>query len=208
MPLPATVDPSFERLLRIYRDTPIEFPHLKPVTFAQWAKESGWGQSNLAKKFRNFGGAKWRTYMAPYAVAVTYAAHDGITQYCHFHSETDWIKGYWARFDLEPAYRGWRDHTKNETTFLNYVGPIWLGMGTAAGDAYVRDVIRIRDDWKFAEEFQVIYDENALLDWNDLRVRFGLSRLDGVRGPEPEPAPAPKDRTAEVRPVIPEISGG
>lgn len=219
MPLPATVDPGFETLLRIYRDTPVDFPQLKPVTFSQWAKESGWGRSNLAKKFKNYGGAKWRTYMAPYATPVTYSAWDGISQYCHFGSQTDWIKGYWARFDLEPAYKGWRKHTENEATFMRFVGPIWLGMGTKAGDDYVRDVIRIRDDWKFTTEFQ--YDNqddskdtyaHALLDWDDLRDHFGLPRISGLRGTEVLAEPAREDRKVKPapkdKPVDTQISGG
>lgn len=174
MPLPTTAAPTFTALQTEYQKRSIEFPQLKAVTFAQWAKESGWGGSDLAKIHRNYGGAKWRAYMNPYAKPVSYKAHDGETLYCSFNSLPDWIDGFWARFDLEAAYAGWRNHTKNGATFMKFVGPIWLGMGTKAGDNYVRDVIRIHDQYKFADEFmsQVFEDENALLDWDDLRRLF------------------------------------
>ena len=172
MGLPSTVDPSFVRLVKVYQSAKIEFPHLKPITLAQWAKESGWGKSNLASKFNNFAGAKWRTYMKPYATSVKYAAWDGSSQYCYFASLPDFIGGYWARFDLEPAYMGWRDHTKTPNDFLSFIGPIWLGMGVDAGIAYVRDVTRIEEQWKFTDDFRSAENETEYVDLATLRRRF------------------------------------
>jgi hypothetical protein len=182
MSLPTTTHKNFRALHQAYQTAEIEFPQLKGVSFAQWAKECGWGQSNLAIKFKNYGGAKWRTYMAPYAKPVKYAAHDGITQYCHFPDDEKWIAGYWARFDLEPSYKGWRKHTKNRATFMAFIGPIWLGMGQLKGDDYVRDVVRIHDQYKFADDFKETLDENSLLDWDDLRRRLGGLGVSGLRG--------------------------
>lgn len=154
MDLPKTAHQGFRTLGGVYMANAIEFPDLKAVSFAQWALESGWGRSSLASKFNNYGGAKWRTYMAPYAKSVAYTAHDGRTDYCRFANHTMWIEGYWARFDLEPAYRGWRKHTSTPQTFLNFIGPIWLGMGATKGLAYVRLVNEIETTWKFAKQFE------------------------------------------------------
>jgi N-acetylmuramoyl-L-alanine amidase len=140
MPLPKTVHSGFRDLVSVYKRTPIEFPHLKRVSTAQWALESGWGKSNLAIDHYNFGGAKWRSYMKPYGWAVSYEAHDGEVEYCHFQTFEKWIAGYWARFDLEPAYKGWRKHTGTGDQFIRYIGPTWVGTGEAK---YVRDVLRI-----------------------------------------------------------------
>lgn len=144
--LPDTATGNFRLLATEYADHPIEFPHLKAVTLAQWAKESGWGTSRLAAQYLNYAGAKWREYMRDYATPIMYAAHDGKTRYCEFRSHAHFIDGYWARLDIEPAYEGWRDHTETPESFIAFVGPIWVTgerEPSAAGDRYVEDVLRI-----------------------------------------------------------------
>ena len=140
--LPATVAQNFVTLTQVYMELPIEFPHLKAVTLAQWAEESGWGKSDLAKRHMNYGGAKWREYMREFAAPVMYAAHDDKTRYCSFASHEMYIRAYWARLDLEPAYEGWRDHTDTPESFLGFIGPIWFGV-PGGEDAYVRRVLAI-----------------------------------------------------------------
>lgn len=142
--LPSTAAPTFVELTRVYMELPIEFPHLKGVTLAQWAEESGWGNSRLAQQYFNFGGAKWREYMRPYAAPVMYGAHDGKTRYCWFGSHERYITAYWAKLDLEPAYAGWRDHTQDAESFIRAIGPAWFGV-PGEEEAYVRRVLTILD---------------------------------------------------------------
>lgn len=160
MSLPLTASQKFVDLMKVYKRTAIEFPHLKAITYAQWGLESGWGMSGLAQKYNNFGGAKWRPYMAPYGTSVVYNAHDGRTPYTNFTDLEAWVKGYWARFDLENMYKGWRGHTATPKDFLGYIGPIWLGLGDDAGRVYIRDVTLIHDKWSFAAEFKDKSDED------------------------------------------------
>jgi hypothetical protein len=141
MPLPVTATPQFKSLLETYRRAQIAHPHLKLVTAAQWALESGWGTSNLAKAHRNYAGMKWRTYMGNWAEPTTYTAHDGRTTYCHFASDIDFIVGFWGRLDVEPAYRGWRNHVTTPEQFFSFIGPIWVGTGAEGEARYVRVVL-------------------------------------------------------------------
>ena len=153
MPLPSNAHPVFVKLLKEYKNHEIRYPQLKAVTCAQWGLESGWGTSGLAKHHFNFGGAKWRPYMNPWASPVSYKAHDGETIYCEFDTLGDWINGYWGRFIKERAYKGWDTHTKTAENFITFIGPIWLGMGDAKGDEYVLKVLRIMDYYKLEDEF-------------------------------------------------------
>jgi N-acetylmuramoyl-L-alanine amidase len=82
----ATYSEKFKSLVAAYRDDPIEFPQLKPVTIAQWMCESGRGNSKLATDHNNFSGLKWRDEMQGFATPVTYQAHDGTDRYCKFTS--------------------------------------------------------------------------------------------------------------------------
>lgn len=143
MPLPNTATHDFMDLLVAYKARKIEFPHLKQITFAQWALECGWGSTNLARHHKNYGGAKWRKYMEKYAIPVSYEAHDGRTNYCHFETYEDWIDGYWARFDLENMYKGWRNHVSTPEAFIKFIGPIWVGTTPEGKATYVRHVLKI-----------------------------------------------------------------
>jgi hypothetical protein len=110
-------------LIEAYKTADIEFPKLRPVTLAQWILESGWGSSELARTYKNFGGIKWRPAMAGYATKVSYNASDGVDDYCAFKTYPDFIKGYWKFLD-RPPYHGWRDHTDGES-FISFIGPIY-----------------------------------------------------------------------------------
>lgn len=102
----------------------IKYPHLKPVTVAQWALESGRGSSKLATDHLNFGGLKWRKEMQGYATKVWYEAHDGGEYYCNFMSFEAFIKGYW-KFIERPPYIGWESHTATEEDYIEFIGPIY-----------------------------------------------------------------------------------
>lgn len=172
---PNAATDDFKELLKFYQAVQIEFPQLKAISFAQWTLECGWGSTNLASKFHNYGGAKWRPYMNSWASPVNYAAHDGLTQYCKFPSHEMWVYGYWARFDKEPMYRDWRKNTKDSATFLNFIGPIWLGLGKTKGDEYVRHVTRIHDQYGYADLFEPSEKKNAVpifVDGDGLRRLF------------------------------------
>lgn len=170
MTLPKDTTPDFARLLNAYKKAVIDFPQLKAFSFAQWALECGFGTSNLARDHLNFGGAKWRPYMNGWSTPVSYKAHDGETLYCKFPDHQAWINGYWGRFDKEPAYKGWRNHVADGATFMNFIGPIWLGMGKEKGDEYVRKVTSIHDKCKLADIFSE--DPN-----NASRRRYTLAEL-------------------------------
>lgn len=152
---PSTVKKNFTKLADIYASTPIEFPHLKGITLAQWAIESGWGGTGLAQRHNNYAGAKWRKYMAPFGYQVQYQAHDGMEWYTHFHDERMFINGYWARLDLEPMYNGWREHTTTSAAYIKFIGPIWVGTDPVDKARYVRDIIRIHSAWKLDDHFKV-----------------------------------------------------
>ncbi len=120
----ATLSPIFKKLVARYALADIEFPHLKPITLAQWMLESGRGKSELAKEFLNFGGLKWRSEMSPHASKIYYEAHDGGADYCTFESLDKYIHGYW-RFIGRSPYDGWREHTSSGEDFIDFVGPIY-----------------------------------------------------------------------------------
>lgn len=150
---PADTPASFKKLVEDYRGHKIIYPHLKAVTLAQWALESGWGTSRLATGHGNYGGMKWRPYMNAWASPEQYTAHDGRELYCHFPTNGFWIDGYWARLDRNEAYSGWKKHTRDGADFIGFIGPIWVGTGAMAEAQYVRDVLRL--ETIFAKSFEV-----------------------------------------------------
>lgn len=127
-------------------------PGMREALMAQWALESGWGTSDLAKKHLNFGGAKWRDTMKPYATKVSYRAHDGQCDYCHFKTLNDYITGYFHRLDTLGPYDGWRVAAKKGgLSFIGFIGPIWLGLGAKENQEYVakiRHLMEERFGWK------------------------------------------------------------
>lgn len=153
MALPHNVHRVFVDLTAVYRDKPIEFPHLKAITLAQWAIESAWGRTQLAHKFFNFAGMKWIPAMAPFGTPVMYAAHDGRTQYVHFNNLESFIDAYWARLDMVAHYGDWRVWgNRKPADFMKWITPAWL-TGRQAGEplnaserAYLRDTLKITEN--------------------------------------------------------------
>lgn len=146
MNLPKNATAQFVLLVDRVQEHPTEFPELRNTVLAQWALESGWGTSDLARKHFNYAGMKWRDGMYTVAKPVSYLAHDGRTKYCHFENNAMFIEGYWRRLDLINAYDGWRERaTKSANHFINFIGPIWLGLTPEKNQEYVRKVLAIRD---------------------------------------------------------------
>jgi tetratricopeptide (TPR) repeat protein len=142
--------PRFRELLETYRSASVEFPHLKDMTFAQWALESSYGRSPLATMHLNFAGIKWRADMAPIARQVFYKPpHDPQdTEYCGFKELGDFIRGYWHRLDIRSLpyashTGGWRQHAGSASAFIDFVGPIWApegGDNSPLNNGYIRKV--------------------------------------------------------------------
>jgi N-acetylmuramoyl-L-alanine amidase len=128
--------PQFEQLRETYSRTAIEFPHLRAITYAQWALESEFGRSELARRHRNFAGMKWVPDMRKFAREVVYNPQhdpDGRT-YCGFDDLDRFIAGFWHRLDLPSlpyATRdgGWRKHATTADQFIDFIGPIWAPRG-------------------------------------------------------------------------------
>lgn len=127
---------EFEQLREVYARYPLEFPHLRAITYAQWAHESDFGRSELARKHRNFAGMKWVPAMSKFAREVVYnPAHDpdGRT-YCGFDDLEKFIAGFWHRLDLPSLpyatkNGGWRKHAASADQFIDFIGPIWAPRG-------------------------------------------------------------------------------
>ena len=106
-------------------ETPVVFPQLKGIAFAQWALESGFGTSPLGVRHQNFAGMKWRPFMRDLATQQWYDAHDGGDYYCKFDTLEKFVQGYWARLDRHPSYRGWQQHTATPEDFFGFIANIW-----------------------------------------------------------------------------------
>ncbi|MDR2638341.1 MAG: glucosaminidase domain-containing protein [Helicobacteraceae bacterium] len=120
----ANYDDAFLNLAAAYANAPIEHERLKAVTLAMMMLESGRGSSDLAKKFNNFGGLKYRQEMASLAQKIRYNASDGYDYYCEFDSIESFIDGFWAFLDRKP-YEGWRKKAFSEKAFLEFIAPIY-----------------------------------------------------------------------------------
>lgn len=146
------IGPEFLALLKTYRSLDVEYPHLKDVTFSQWALESGYGTSELAVRYKNFAGMKWRNDMSLYAQKVFYKpGHDPKdTAYCGFDTLENFIRGYWHRFDIRSlpyatANGGWRRHVESADAFIGFIGPIWAPSGGDNSLLNVGYVRKVRD---------------------------------------------------------------
>ncbi|MBJ3777470.1 N-acetylmuramoyl-L-alanine amidase [Acuticoccus mangrovi] len=128
-------DEEFFKLVSLLGDRPVEFPTLRPAHVAQWILESDRGLSDLARRFHNFGGMKYRSELAGIALPIAYEAHDGLDTYCAFPDNAAFLEGYFRFLDRSP-YRGWRDHAASPEAFLSFIGPIWAG-----DPAYVTKVL-------------------------------------------------------------------
>lgn len=120
--------------------------HLREMMLAQWAVESGWGNSRLAKEYNNFAGMKWRDFMKEHASKKWYKANDGGSFYCYFATQADFIRGFVHRLDKHPMYAGWREKSTTPEGFIQFVGPIWVGLDVKRNAEYVRKVMRVYND--------------------------------------------------------------
>jgi N-acetylmuramoyl-L-alanine amidase len=145
--LPLTASPNFVTLAQLYRDYDIAFPKLKGVTLAQWALESGWGSTRLAKQFHNYGGMKWGSVDHMFGEPAMY----GGQKYTGFSSPTMFIEGYWNRIMISPAWATWQDHMDSPEDFITFITPEWLNGRKADGSLaaserkYIHDVLDIRN---------------------------------------------------------------
>lgn len=123
-------------------------PDMAPILAAQWALESGWGTSKLARQHLNYAGMKWRDIMKPYAKPVTYTDWQGKTEkYCKFNSNRDYVLGYFHRLDKLGPYDGWRARAeKGGTDFIKFIGPIWLGMSPEQNQEYIVKVLALAEN--------------------------------------------------------------
>jgi len=184
--------PDFVSLAELYAKTDIEFPSLKTITLAQWALESGWGESDLAKLHMNFAGMKANFKVQEIldqvpAEKVSYMAHDGRDFYLRFPNEAGFIKGFWM-FMERPPYAGWRAHaSKSPEDFMRFIGAKWAGKPD-----YAEAVIQIKN-----------------------RLEAGRTECVGLPGNSgainaaviPDDAPMFRQMVAEFEPLLPEMVG-
>jgi uncharacterized FlgJ-related protein len=143
--LPNTAHDGFKELLTAVACTEIEYPALKGIVAAQWALESGWGKSRLAVEHKNFGGLKWRPYMAECnAVPVRHKAWDGGDTYARFTSASDFIDAYWRRFDEISVYDGWTAAAEDgPEAFIRFIARHYLAGNPRTREIYVKNIMSI-----------------------------------------------------------------
>jgi hypothetical protein len=107
----------WDKLVSEYARYDLKHPSLRLVTLAQWALESAFGQSGLAREHLNFSGLKYRKRMEGFATPVDYRAHDGEDVYCRFESLEAFIRGYW-RFVESGPYEGWEDRSEDPLGYI------------------------------------------------------------------------------------------
>jgi uncharacterized FlgJ-related protein/N-acetylmuramoyl-L-alanine amidase len=169
--------PEFRELWSSYQSTPLELPglssavadRLKMITLAQWAEESSWGKSELARLHRNYAGMKALSGVARViaeapATKVVYEAHDGSDVYLRFAAISNFIKGYWLFVERSP-YVGWREVAQDPAAFIRHLA----SHGWAQKPGYAERVIVIADT---------------------LRA-LGVGNSDGTLNPAPSPGSTP-----------------
>jgi len=137
-PKPAHFFDYFYELLHVYSEMDIEFPHLKGVSFSQWAHECGYGKSDLAQRYMNFGGMKYRPELADLCTPADYTDWANESDaYCNFvrgsgsnvedrrQAMRSFVTAYWRRFDATNFYPDWRKNTGTPEQFIRYIGPIY-----------------------------------------------------------------------------------
>jgi len=131
----------WKEVVRTYQETEITYPALKLITLAQWALESGWGKSELAKSHFNFAGLKYRARMSDHAEPVDYEAHDGLDTYCKFKSIEHFITGYWHFIDSGP-YPDWEMYSDDPLGYVSHLKE----SGYAGDPNYITNIIRIYEE--------------------------------------------------------------
>lgn len=121
------------------------YPELTTMIVSQWALESNWGNSALAKTYNNYAGIKYRPELESFAVPVNYGAHDGYADYAAFPGLDKFINGYFTFLDRKP-YQGWRMFQKSPESWIRMIGPIW-----AEDPKYVEKVMSINAKLKSAQ---------------------------------------------------------
>ena len=132
---------NWKKLIGAYKKAKIATPDLKLITLAQWALESGWGKSELAKKYHNFSGLKYRARMAGFADPIDYEASDGIDTYCSFDSLDKFIEGYW-HFIASGPYEGWQGFSSDPIGYVQHIH----AKGFAGDSNYVGKITSIYYD--------------------------------------------------------------
>ncbi len=145
--------PEFRELWSTYQSTPLNLPGLSPevaerlklITLAQWAEESNWGKSELARLHFNYAGMKAISEVARViseapATKVVYQAHDGSDIYLRFAAISNFIKGYWLFVERTP-YAGWREVAHEPAAFIRHLA----NHGWAQKAGYAERVIVIAD---------------------------------------------------------------
>jgi N-acetylmuramoyl-L-alanine amidase len=133
---------QFSRLVHAIKKSD-QNPALKSIILAQFIKESGRGNSKLAKEFWNFGGLKWRPEMSEFGSPISYEAWDGRTDYIKFTSPEAFIKGYWA-FIARYPYNGWEQFKNDPFGYIKFINKC----GYTPPMSYHHDVIKLYDEAK------------------------------------------------------------
>lgn len=127
-------------LIKAYAGHSIKAPELIIATLSQWALESNFGKSVLAKEHLNFGGLKFRARVnqnRQLATPVDYTDHAGeLDTYCSFSSLEDFFDGYWE-FIANGPYIDWEKHAEDPSGYITYIKDI----GYATDSEYVGKVL-------------------------------------------------------------------
>lgn len=108
---------KFLELVKTLAETQLECNFLKAILIAQWALESGWGNSVLFLQHNNAGGLKYRDKLP--CDKISYTAHDGKTDYCKCSSLKNFIETYFA-FINRSVYDGWKNSPTPEH-FIKFI---------------------------------------------------------------------------------------
>lgn len=136
-PPPEDVD-LWHALIAKHKKSLLGSKETRIAALAQWALESGYGKSDLARRHRNFAGIKWRKEMDAVAVPVRYKAHDGEDSYCHFYTLGAFIVGYWRFINRKP-YIGWVNYKEDAEGYIRHLA----ACGYATDPDYAEKVIKL-----------------------------------------------------------------
>lgn len=140
----------WEQLVAGLKKKDLEFNAIKSIVLAQWILESGRGTSDLAKKFFNFGGIKYREELIsklPGASKILYKANDGEDYYFALKSPEQYVDLYFA-FIGRSIYNGWREAAaKGPEAYIRFIAQCGYMGGPSAPqadkDAYVMKILKL-----------------------------------------------------------------